>query len=818
MVAMATTQTEDFLANGSAWRKSAPRGPRDRHLVASKRHLVHQSSPEVSEDESMQQELAELKKLLVAKNALKSSPADGVKDVAVEEERLKVELLLSRMKNECELLEQGNRELEAAASALEKPKQPAASRESTPRQSSARGTASRRTGESGPSSSSESSSRNSESGQQQYRPRSRAPREDDDPYSSDRSRHSDASDTPSCRRRHSTFSVRSMMIQHHERDIAENYKVNPKEMSSGSYGKVYVAEDRNAPDRKVAIKTVIGSDGRRLEAFKREIEIMKELDHPNICKLLETYDEGRKIHLVMELLDGGELFDRIANDVHLSEEESVAIVRQVGAALKYAHSRGIAHRDMKPENVVFCSKDKKNSHVKVIDWGLGWYFDRNHMHNTVGTLTYAAPEVIEAKTKGDYTALCDVWSLGVVAYVMLSGKVPFTGSRMRMLTQMKHARIPFNGPPWDRVSPQAMSFLQHTMEYDPTKRLSVEDVMRHEWIRPVRTSATVSSNTRQVLQNMEMFSRTSQLLTVCMGALARQLDHNSLQEIQQTFSELDQDGDGAITFPEMRAGFERVFGTEALDFESLEEIFNSLDLDGSGKIDYTEFCAAGIGSWMGSNDEALWAAFKTFDLDGDGKISSDELREVMMGSDPNQQISPELCDEAMSELMEKYDADQDGLVTYDEWRRFMRDKMCQFQTQNDWAEQANENVREDLLEQLAIAQQDGNTSRIGVIIQEINSLEQSSMSPSSSEDGAPRGNPDGVWEMARRPSNVPRVRLSLLQQQGLESTKSRFNGAGKPQPVTPPTVAKNGGVWYSRSCCESPGVRGQDDEESCSIL
>ena len=117
--------------------------------------------------------------------------------------------------------------------------------------------------------------------------------------------------------------------------------------------------------------------------------------------------------------------------------------------------------------------------------------------------------------------------------------------------------------------------------------------MRHEWIRPVRTSATVSSNTRQVLQNMEMFSRTSQLLTVCMGALARQLDHNSLQEIQQTFSELDQDGDGAITFPEMRAGFERVFGTEALDFESLEEIFNSLDLDGSGKIDYTEFCAAG---------------------------------------------------------------------------------------------------------------------------------------------------------------------------------------------------------------------------------
>merc|ERR1711971_243340 len=171
-------------------------------------------------------------------------------------------------------------------------------------------------------------------------------------------------------------------------DIHARYQMDKKEIGSGGYGKVFIATDKEFGQKKVAIKKVnknmCMSDPKKLDALHKEVQIMKELDHPNICKLLETYETQQVMYFVMECCEGGEVFDRIMDAGTISEQKTANIIRQVCSALLYAHHRGIAHRDLKPENICFVDADPNKTQVKVIDWGLGFYFGQGRMSSAVG--------------------------------------------------------------------------------------------------------------------------------------------------------------------------------------------------------------------------------------------------------------------------------------------------------------------------------------------------------------------------------------------------------------------------------------------------
>lgn len=472
---------------------------------------------------------------------------------------------------------------------------------------------------------------------------------------------------------HRTFNPTAFVPARVNAEISKRYDIAQNEIGSGGYGKVFVARDKEIKDRIVAIKKVIIFDEEKKKAFKREAHIMKELDHPNICKLLETYEQGRHMFFVMELCEGREVFDRIMEFGMIDEQTTADIVRQCASALKYAHNRGIAHRDMKPENICFCTNNPEDHHVKVIDWGLGFYFGQARMNSAVGSLTYAAPEVLEARELDGYTCACDLWSLGVVTYVMLCGKPPFWGNYNEQLRRMKKETFPMADSLWQATSREAKELIKGLLKCKPEHRLSLDAVLSHPWLRG-RAKQTDPAVSQQVLTNLRQFSNTSHFFSICVASVARQLDHKGLVDVHRVFCEMDTNGDGVLELHEVKHGFEKIFGKDSEQLKDVERMFARLDLDGSGTIDYTEFCAAGIGERMSTEEHVLRAAFKAFDVqDDDGQITKDEIMQVLSSADVNKVWTKEVCESVAQDIMERFDQNGDGTLDFEEWLVLMRD-------------------------------------------------------------------------------------------------------------------------------------------------
>jgi calcium-dependent protein kinase len=476
---------------------------------------------------------------------------------------------------------------------------------------------------------------------------------------------------------------RGLVPERIDANISRRYKIGAQEIGAGGNGKVSIAEDREIPGRRVAVKTVKIRSREVREAFQREVLIMKDLVHPNICKLLETYDEGRKVHLVMELCEGGDVFDRIAESGPLPESTVARLVLQVSSALRYAHNKGIAHRDLKPENVVFCCKgseagNDEEDYIKVIDWGVGHYFSQSRMRTEVGSVAYMAPEVLGAESADGYTAACDLWSLGVLAHVSLSGALPFNGNISQQLAQMREERLPMQGEKWEQTSDEAKNFIGGLLRRDPSARLGINEVIAHPWLTNAGRKQLDETIAEQVLTNMRSFRRRnshrSRFFAVCVASVAQQLDHRSLQDVRRVFQQMDVDCSGSLSFHEVKSAFEKVFGVDSEQAKGAEELFSRLDLDGSGKIDYSEFCAAGVGDCLGTDEGILRAAFQAFDFENnDGLMSRGDVGHALHKAGVGRAWSREECGGATTEIFATFDRDGDGLLDFQEWLGLMRD-------------------------------------------------------------------------------------------------------------------------------------------------
>jgi len=263
-----------------------------------------------------------------------------------------------------------------------------------------------------------------------------------------------------------------------KRSIKEEYDFG-EELGRGGFSIVVKATNKATKD-VVAVKIIEKNQSEEeLQLLQREIDILKKLNHQNIISLKEVYDEKETIYLVMELVQGGELFDQIVSRGTYSEADAANIVRQILDAVAYMHDNGIAHRDLKPENLL-CSGDEYNT-IKVTDFGLSKDFSTASLRTSCGTPDYVAPEVLKGQP---YDNTVDIWSIGVITYILLCGFPPFYGNTdQQIFEKILRVEYDFPSPDWDHISVEAKQFIKSILVPEPSKRPSAIDAIEMDWIK-----------------------------------------------------------------------------------------------------------------------------------------------------------------------------------------------------------------------------------------------------------------------------------------------------------------------------------------------
>jgi len=262
-------------------------------------------------------------------------------------------------------------------------------------------------------------------------------------------------------------------------DIKDKYLFE-KTLGQGSFGEVKRAKNK-VTGEEFACKIVNKADMQQedLLALQTEVEILSQIDHPNVVKLNEVWEDKGKFYMVMELMTGGELFDRIVEKDHYSEKEAADTIRPIVDAIRYCHSMGVAHRDLKPENLLYATRDT-HSIIKISDFGLAKVYDSSLMMTQCGTPSYVAPEVLEGK---GYDESVDFWSIGIILYILLCGFPPFyDDDNDKLFELIARGKVEFPSPYWDNISDQAKDLIRKLLTVDPKKRPRADDVLAHTWM------------------------------------------------------------------------------------------------------------------------------------------------------------------------------------------------------------------------------------------------------------------------------------------------------------------------------------------------
>jgi len=264
-------------------------------------------------------------------------------------------------------------------------------------------------------------------------------------------------------------------------DITKYYDIKEK-LGTGSFATVKRAVHKS-DGKQYAIKIIKKSklNAEELAVVHDEVEIMHKLNHANCVQLFEMFETPKKIYMVMELLTGGELFDRIVAKGSYSEKEAAELIRDITSAIEYLHSIGIVHRDLKPENLIYLNQ-RPDSPIKITDFGLAKYRSGKPeaMTTACGTPGYVAPEVLKNEP---YDKAVDMWSLGVILYILLCGFPPFYHeSTAALYKQIKKGEYDFPAPYWTDISEAAKDLVRKLLTVDPKKRFTAKDVLAHAWI------------------------------------------------------------------------------------------------------------------------------------------------------------------------------------------------------------------------------------------------------------------------------------------------------------------------------------------------
>ncbi|KAL9232563.1 hypothetical protein vseg_007662 [Gypsophila vaccaria] len=455
-----------------------------------------------------------------------------------------------------------------------------------------------------------------------------------------------------------------LVVLHHPtgHDIEQCYALGP-ELGRGEFGVTYLCTHKSTSHvyackqiSKQKLKTEVDVDD-----VRREVDIMRHLpQHPNIVTLKDTFEDASAVHLVMELCHGGELFDRIVARGHYSERAAATVLRTIVHVVQLCHQHGVMHRDLKPENFLF-SNNKESSPLKAIDFGLSIFFTPGETFNEiVGSPYYMAPEVL----KRNYGPQVDIWSAGVILYILLSGVPPFWAETEKGVAQaIIRSVLDFRRDPWPRVSDNAKDLVRRMLHPDPARRFTAQQVLDHPWLLNSKTAPDVSLG-ETVKARLRQFSVINKLKKRALRVIAEHLSKEEVAGIREKFELMDTGNRGKIGADELKAGLYKL--GHQISEADVQILMEAGDVNKDGYLDCGEFVAIAVHLKKMDNDEHLREAFSFFDQNESGYIEMEELRDALADElETNNE-------EVINAIMRDVDTDKDGRISYEEFAAMMK--------------------------------------------------------------------------------------------------------------------------------------------------
>ena len=420
--------------------------------------------------------------------------------------------------------------------------------------------------------------------------------------------------------------------------ISKNINSNPfndyvviKDIGSGTYSKVQLVQHKiNLSIRAMKVikkKKKKGTNQTNEHDVYKEVNLLIKMDHPNIVKIFEFYNGEKEYYLIMEYCEGGELFDKIVKS-NLTEIQCAYIMYQILSAVNYCHKMKIIHRDLKPENILIKKDEDGFYRVKVCDFGTSKAFKIGDTEKQlVGSAYYIAPEVIQKK----YNLKCDLWSCGVIMFVLLTKKPPFGGRNDAII--MQNIQIgKYKEQLLDEYSPYAKELVALLLEKNIKKRINAEQALNHPWFdvfkcKDILTDIQDKDTIKRFIENLKNYKRGSIIQETALAFLVHNYpDLDEVVNACKLFGQIDKNGKGKITLNDFIEGLNKILKKNME--EDAKKIFENLDEYSSGYLEYEMFIRAAINKKIFLTEDTLKFTFNFFDKENTKKITSESILKI----------------------------------------------------------------------------------------------------------------------------------------------------------------------------------------------
>ena len=460
----------------------------------------------------------------------------------------------------------------------------------------------------------------------------------------------------------------SFFVQENHDLFSSVYELSEEPIGTGAFAEVWLGTHKRTGDTraiKIFKKSEIPEEEIESRSVLAEVEILKTLDHPNILKVYEYFEDEEHYYIVMEYCEGGDIFDKIERNGKISERYAAKVMIYLLKGVNYLHSRHVVHRDIKPENILITNKSKYiDMSIKIIDFNVATKKSEKVLHGITGTTDYMAPEVFT----GVYDEKCDLWNCGVVLYLMICGQLPFPSPNDEEAEKaIRTQKLEFPADLFEGVSRECKDLISKLMNKNPKNRLNAVQALNHYWLT-IADEAVDRRIISTTLRKMQSHSPSSKLKEVFTTFMITQMSKSSaFKKLEQVFYAIDVDKNGVITKDELVKQLSVEMGKDLAE-EKANKMLDLIDNDGSGEIDFTEFLKATFDEKALLTKENIRKTFMYFDKDSSNAIEKSELVE-WLGAEG---IIPE---EIINELMEEADVNGDGTIDMNEFEGLLFDKL-----------------------------------------------------------------------------------------------------------------------------------------------